>query len=84
MTRSIPPRPSPHWRGAWWIRWKPSGARNLVLRFRVEVARVVALVKLVGRVAEVNRITGDPADQLHERHDASDFDTKTQDKIAGA
>jgi hypothetical protein len=29
----------------------PSGARNLVLRFRVEVARVVALVKLVGRVA---------------------------------
>jgi GST-like protein len=29
----------------------------------------------------VNRIAGDPASQLHERHDASDFDTKTQDKI---
>jgi len=24
------------------------------------------------------------ASQLHERHDASDFDTKTQDKIAAA
>jgi GST-like protein len=29
----------------------------------------------------VNRISGDPASQLHERHEASDFDTKTQDKI---
>jgi GST-like protein len=32
-----------------------------------------------GRI--VNRVSGDPASQLHERHDASDFDTKTQDKI---
>jgi GST-like protein len=32
----------------------------------------------------VNRIHGDPASQLHERHAASDFDTKTQDKIAAA
>jgi GST-like protein len=32
-----------------------------------------------GRI--VNRISGDPSEQLHERHDASDFDTKTQDKI---
>jgi GSH-dependent disulfide-bond oxidoreductase len=30
----------------------------------------------------VNRVTGEPALQLHERHDASDFDTMTQDKIA--
>jgi GST-like protein len=30
----------------------------------------------------VNRLMGDPANQLHERHDASDFDTKTQDKLA--
>ena len=29
----------------------------------------------------VNRIVGDPKDQLHERHDASDFKTKTQDKL---
>ena len=30
----------------------------------------------------VNRVNGDPASQLHERHDAGDFDTKTQDKLA--
>jgi len=30
----------------------------------------------------VNRTTGDPAGQLHERHDASDFETRTQDKVA--
>jgi GSH-dependent disulfide-bond oxidoreductase len=29
----------------------------------------------------VNRIQGEPSSQLHERHDASDFDTKTQDKL---
>jgi len=29
----------------------------------------------------VNRFSGKPSSQLHERHDASDFDTKTQDKI---
>lgn len=29
----------------------------------------------------VNRAMGDPAMQLRERHDASDFDTKTQDKL---
>ena len=32
-----------------------------------------------GRI--VNRVMGDPASQLHERHDASDFGTRTQDKI---
>jgi GST-like protein len=38
----------------------------------------------VKRGRMVNRLTGDPSEQLHERHDASDFDTKTQDKIAAA
>jgi GST-like protein len=43
--------------------------------------------KLVGsrpavqRGRMVNRVTGDPAHQLHERHDASDFETRTQDKL---
>lgn len=32
----------------------------------------------------VNRVSGEPSSQLHERHDASDFDTKTQDKLAPA
>jgi GST-like protein len=35
----------------------------------------------VKRGRMVNRVTGDPSSQLHERHDASDFDTKTQDKL---
>jgi GST-like protein len=30
----------------------------------------------------VNRISGDLSSQLRERHDAADFDTKTQDKLA--
>jgi GST-like protein len=38
----------------------------------------------VKRGRKVNRIRGELADQLHERHDASDFDTKTQDKVATA
>jgi GST-like protein len=37
----------------------------------------------VQRGRMVNRTFGEPASQLHERHAASDFDTKTQDKIAG-
>ena len=38
----------------------------------------------VKRGRMVNRAFGDPAEPLHERHDASDFDTKTQDKVAKA
>ncbi|WP_120499381.1 glutathione-dependent disulfide-bond oxidoreductase [Roseovarius sp. EL26] len=35
----------------------------------------------VQRGRMVNRSFGDPSEQLHERHDASDFELKTQDKI---
>jgi GST-like protein len=35
----------------------------------------------VRRGRMVNRTWGDPAGQLHERHDAGDFETRTQDKI---
>jgi GSH-dependent disulfide-bond oxidoreductase len=38
----------------------------------------------VQRGRMVNRITGEPSSQLHERHDAGDFETKTQDKLAAA
>ena len=38
----------------------------------------------VKRGRMVNCAWGDPAGQLHERHEASDFETKTQDKIAAA
>jgi GSH-dependent disulfide-bond oxidoreductase len=33
------------------------------------------------RRRKVNRTWGEPSDQLHERHDASDFETKTHDKV---
>ena len=36
----------------------------------------------VQRGRMVNRTSGEPSGQLHERHDASDFQTKTQDKMA--
>ena len=35
-----------------------------------------------GRI--VNKMTGNPAEQLHERHDASDFELRTQDKMTPA
>lgn len=35
----------------------------------------------VKRGRMVNRTQGDPSEQLWERHDASDFETKTQDKV---
>ena len=38
----------------------------------------------VKRGRMVNRVMGDPASQLHERHDASDFELRTQDKLQNA
>lgn len=38
----------------------------------------------VKRGRMVNRVRGEPSEQLHERHDASDFDGKTQDKLKAA
>ena len=38
----------------------------------------------VKRGRMVNRVMGDPSSQLHERHDASDFNTRTQDKLEPA
>ena len=49
-----------------------------VLRWADQVAQRPA----VQRGRKVNRVFGDPASQLHERHDASDFDTRTEDKLA--
>ncbi len=45
-------------------------------------AKEIAQRPAVQRGRMVNRTTGDPAQQLHERHDAGDFDNKTQDKIS--
>jgi GST-like protein len=38
----------------------------------------------VQRGRMVNRTFGEPSSQLHERHEASDFDTRTQDKLTSA
>jgi GSH-dependent disulfide-bond oxidoreductase len=52
-----------------------------------EYHHVVRWAKAVGdrpavqRGRMVNRVRGELSSQLHERHDASDFDTKTQDKL---
>jgi GST-like protein len=43
--------------------------------------QLIAQRPAVQRGRMVNRTFGEPAKQLHERHDASDFDTKTQDKL---
>ncbi len=50
-----------------------------VLRWADEIFARPAVKR--GRM--VNRTFGDPSEQLHERHDASDFETKTQDKLEG-
>ena len=49
-----------------------------VIRWTDEIAARAAVKR--GRM--VNCAWGDPAGQLLERHDAGDFDTKTQDKVA--
>ena len=48
-----------------------------VLRWTDEIAQRPAVRR--GRM--VNRAWGEPSSQLHERYEATDFDTKTQDKL---
>jgi GST-like protein len=49
-------------------------------RWTAAIAARPAVIR--GRM--VNRVFGDPSSQLHERHDADDFLTKTQDKVETA
>ena len=51
-----------------------------VVRWQKEIAKR----KTVQRGRMVNRAFGEPSEQLHERHDAGDFDTRTQDKLEAA
>ncbi|HAJ44116.1 MAG TPA: glutathione-dependent disulfide-bond oxidoreductase, partial [Alcanivorax sp.] len=48
-----------------------------VLRWEAEIAERPAVQR--GRM--VNRAWGEPSEQLRERHDASDFQLRTQDKL---
>ncbi len=50
-----------------------------VVRWTADIAARPAVKR--GRM--VNRTWGEPSEQLHERHDASDFEFKTQDKLEG-
>lgn len=54
-----------------------TGAYKNFQRWKNEIARRPAVKR--GRM--VNRTIGAPSEQLRERHDASDFETKTQDKV---
>ena len=47
-------------------------------------AKAIDARPAVQRGRMVNRTSGKPHTQLHERHDASDFETRTQDKLAPA
>jgi GSH-dependent disulfide-bond oxidoreductase len=49
-------------------------------RWTADIAKRPAVIR--GRM--VNRVSGDPARQLHERHEAGDFETQTQDKVGEA
>lgn len=49
-----------------------------VIRWEAQISTRAA----VQRGVMVNRTSGPPEGQLHERHDASDFETKTQDKMS--
>ena len=56
-----------------------SSYKNMV-RWTKQIGQRAAVKR--GRM--VNRAMGEPSSQLRERHDASDFETKTQDKIEAA
>jgi GST-like protein len=47
-------------------------------------AKQIAARPAVKRGRIVNKTSGDPSEQLHERHDASDFDLRTADKLDAA
>jgi GSH-dependent disulfide-bond oxidoreductase len=44
-------------------------------------ADAIAIRPAVRRGRMVNRTSGEPSSQLHERHDVSDFETRTLDKV---
>jgi len=44
-------------------------------------AKAIDARSAVKRGRIVNKMTGDPSEQLHERHDASDFELRTEDKV---
>jgi len=75
------------WYGGLAKGWAYGAAEFLSVQDYTHVQRWADLLlerTAVQRGRMVNRNTGEPSSQLHERHDASDFQTRTQDKLAVA
>ena len=75
----------------WYGRLVDGGAYNSAEFLEVHTyENVIRWTKQIGertpvqRGKMVNKAFGEPSEQLRERHDASDFETKTQDKIEAA
>jgi GST-like protein len=73
------------WYGGLVKGWAYGAAEFLSVQDYTHVQRWADLLlerPAVQRGRMVNRVFGEPSSQLHERHDAGDFETNTQDKIA--
>ncbi|MGC1457130.1 MAG: glutathione-dependent disulfide-bond oxidoreductase [Steroidobacteraceae bacterium] len=72
------------WYGSLVKGWAYDAAEFLSVQEYQHVQRWADLIgarPAVRRGRMVNRVNGEPSEQLHERHDAADFETHTQDKI---
>ena len=72
------------WYGGLVMGWQYGAAEFLSVKDYKNVLRWAEAIyarPAVKRGRMVNRATGEPAGQLRERHDASDFETRTQDKL---
>jgi GSH-dependent disulfide-bond oxidoreductase len=75
------------WYGGLVKGWLYGGAEFLQVQDYKNVQRWAEMIfarPAVQRGRMVNRVSGEPSSQLHERHDASDFETRTQDKLETA
>lgn len=75
------------WYGGLAKGWQYGAAEFLSVRDYKHVQRWADMLlerPAVKRGRMVNRLSGEPSSQLRERHDALDFETKTQDKLAAA
>lgn len=75
------------WYGGLVMGWQYGAAEFLSVQDYKNVVRWAEQLfarPAVKRGRMVNRVVGDPSEQLHERHEAGDFETRTQDKLAGS
>ena len=75
------------WYGGLVMGWQYGAAEFLSVQDYKNVLRWADAIyarPTVKRGRIVNRTSGEPANQLRERHDASDFETRTQDKLDAA